>query len=145
MYDGSRGNAEARRYARFWIRIIATGLLPERWVVLEVPGRRSGRPTRFPLGMADVDGQWFLVSMLGANCNWVRNVRAAHGDVALRRHRVRRCHLEEVPEADRAPVLRRYLRKVPGGRPHIPLPPGAELADLAQIADRYPVFRVTSR
>ncbi len=145
MYVGSRGNAEARRYARFWIRIIETGMLPERWVVLEVPGRRSGRPTRFPLGMADVDGQWFLVSMLGENCNWVRNVRAAQGDVVLRRRRVRRCHLDEVPEADRAPVLRRYLRKVPGGRPHIPVPPGAELADLAEIAGRYPVFRVRPR
>jgi hypothetical protein len=95
--------------------------------------------------MADVDGQWYLVSMLGENCNWVRNARAAHGEVVLRRRRARRCHLVDVPEAERAVILRRYLRKVPGGRPHIPVPPDAELTDLAEIAGRYPVFRVTPR
>lgn len=143
MYRGGRGNAEARRYSRFWIRIIESGLLPRRWVVLEVPGRRTGRPTRFPLGMADVDGQWYLVSMLGEDCNWVRNARAALGQVLIRRRHTRRCRLEEVPVADRAPVLQRYLRKVPGGRPHIPVPPDASIRELAGIADRYPVFRVT--
>ena len=134
MYPGGRGNAEARRYSRFWIRVIESGLLPRRWVVLEVPGRRSGRPTRFPLGMADFDGQWFLVSMLGENCNRVRNARAARGQVLIRRRHARHCLLEEVPVADRPPILRRYLQKVPGARPHIQVPPDA---------DRYPVFRVT--
>ena len=143
MYRGARGNAEARRYSRIWVHIIQTGLLPERWVVLEVPGRRTGRSTRFPLGMADVGGQWFLVSMLGEDCNWVRNVRAARGEVVLRRRGARRCRLTEVPVGDRAAVLRRYLQKVPGGRPHIPVGSDAPTSELAAIADRYPVFRVT--
>lgn len=145
MYRGGRGNAEARRYSRMWVRLIGTGLLPKRWVILEVSGRHSGQPTRFPLGMADVDGQWFLVSMLGENCNWVRNVRAAHGDILLRRRDVHRYHADEVLGVQRTAVLRRYLQKVPGGRPHIPVAPDAPPSALADVADRYPIFRVTPR
>ena len=47
------------------------------------------------------------------------------------------------PAADRRPViLRRYLQKVPGARPHLPVGPDASLADFAAIAARYPVFLV---
>jgi hypothetical protein len=81
--------------------------------------------------------------MLGENCNWVRNARAADGCVVLRRRRARRCRLVEVPAAQRAPILRRYVKKSPGGRPHIPGPVDAPLADFAAVAERYPVFRVT--
>lgn len=142
MYAGGRGNAAARRFARLWRWVFAAGLLPRRWVTLEVRGRRSGMLTRFPLGMADVAGRWYLVSMLGENCNWVRNVRAAHGRVVLRRRSARTCQLVEVPQNERAVILRRYVDKVPGGRPHIPVDKGAPLADFAAVAASYPVFEV---
>jgi deazaflavin-dependent oxidoreductase (nitroreductase family) len=142
MYRGGRGNATARRFARFWAAVQGAGLLPRRWVTLEVPGRRTGRTTRFPLGMADRDGRWYLVSMLGDDCNWVRNVRATGGAVTIRRGRARRRQLVEVPVAERSPILKRYLRKVPGGRPHIPVDRHAPLAEFEAIAARYPVFRV---
>lgn len=142
MYVGGRGNAVARRFARFWALVLGTGLFPRRWVTLEVVGRRTGRLTRFPLGMADWHGRWYLVSMLGNDCNWVRNVRAAGGSVIIRHGRARSCHLVEVAEDERAPILRRYLQKVPGARPHIPVGPNAPLAEFEAIAGRYPVFRV---
>ena len=142
MYRGGRGNATARRYARLWARVLGTGLFPRRWVTLEVPGRRTGRTTRFPLGLADWQGHWYLVSMLGDGCNWVRNVRAAHGHVVLRHGAARACRLVEVPVAERAPILRRYLRVVPGARPHIPVDRHAPLAEFAAVAARYPAFRV---
>jgi deazaflavin-dependent oxidoreductase (nitroreductase family) len=142
MYAGGRGNATARRYARFWAVIHSAGLLPQRWVTLEVVGRRSGRVTRFPLGMADWEGNWYLVSMLGNDSNWVRNVRAAGGLVTIRHERARACHLVEVPVEERAPILKRYLQKVPGARPHVPVGHNAPLVDFEAIAARYPVFRV---
>ncbi len=117
------------------------GLLPRRWVSLEVRGRRTRRVTRFPLGMADVGGQWFVVSMLG-ECNWVRNVRAAQGRVTLRRRRPRAVRLFEVPVDERAPVIRRYVGRVPGGRPHIPVDRHAPMEAFEAIASNYPVFRV---
>ncbi|WP_432837653.1 nitroreductase/quinone reductase family protein [Dactylosporangium sp. CA-092794] len=142
MYAGGRGNATARRFARFWAAVHGAGLLPRRWVTLEVPGRRTGRLTRFPIGMADWRGRWYLVSMLGEDCHWVRNVRAADGRAVLRHGRARPCRLVEVPAADRPPILKRYLQKVPGGRPHVPVAPGAPLSAYEEVAARYPVFRV---
>jgi hypothetical protein len=141
MYAGGRGNTQARWFARLWVKMIRTGFLPRRWVVLEVPGRRTGRITRFPLGMADVDGRWYLVSMLG-ECNRVRNVRAADGRIVLRRRRAKSCWLVEIPVDQRAVVLRRYVQKVSGGRPHIPVDPRAPMSAFEDIAARYPVFAV---
>jgi F420H(2)-dependent quinone reductase len=143
MYPGGRGTPAARRMARCWAVVFAAGLQPRRWVTLEVAGRRSGRPTRFPLGMADWDGHWYLVSMLGERCNWVRNVRAANGQATLWRRRAMPCRLDEVPVAGRAPILRRYLAVVPGARPHIPVGRNAPVAEFAAVAGRYPVFQVT--
>lgn len=142
MYAGHRGNTTARRFARLWAAVQGAGLLPRRWVTLEVPGRRSGRLTRFPLGMADWQGDWYLVSMLGDDCHWVANVRAAGGLAVLRRGRARRCRLVEIPVEARAPILRRYLQKVPGGRPHLPVDRHAPVDAFAAIAGRCPVFRV---
>jgi len=144
MYAGGRGDATARRFSRLWAAVFGLGLMPRRWVTLEVPGRRSGKLTRFPLGMADLSGQWYLVPMLGERCNWVRNVRAADGRVILRRRRAVPCRLTEVPVAERAPIIRRYLQKVPGARPHILVDRHAPMADFEAIAPRYPVFLVSS-
>ena len=142
MYRGGRAGLAARRMARLWAVIFAMGLAPRRWVTLEVPDRRSGRITRFPLGLADLDGRWYLVPMLGAECNWVLNVRAAGGHAVLRHGHAVACTLAEVPASDRGPVIRRYLRQVPGARPHIPVGRHAPASEFDAIAPRYPVFRV---
>ncbi len=142
MYAGGRADRTARRFARLWAAVFARGLLPKRWVTLEVTGRHTGRPVRFPLGMADWQGGWYLVPMLGGDCNWVRNVRAADGHATLLRRRPVPCLLAEVPVAERPPIIKRYLEKVPGGRPHIPVDRRAPLAEFAAVAPRYPVFRV---
>ncbi|BCY09778.1 nitroreductase family deazaflavin-dependent oxidoreductase [Actinoplanes sp. L3-i22] len=142
MYSGGRGNATARRFARFWAAVHATGITPPRWITLEVPGRRTGRRTRFPLGMTDWQGHWYLVPMLGEDCNWVRNVRAAGGKAVIRHGRARECRLVEIPVADRPPILRCFLEQVPGARPHLPIDRHAAPAEFASIAGRYPAFRV---
>ena len=142
MYAGGQGNVTARWFSRCWARVFDLGILPRRWVTLEVTGRRSGRIRRFPLGMADWEGRWYLVPMLGERCQWVRNVRAADGQAVIRRRRAVRCRLVELPDAERPAILRRYLLKVPGARPHIPVRPDAPMADFAAIAPRYPVFLV---
>lgn len=142
MYAGGRADATARRLSHFWAAAFRTGLLPKRWVTLEVAGRSSGRPARFPLGMARSGGDWYLVSMLGESCNWVRNVRAAGGRAVLRRRSALSCQLVEVPVAERAPILKRYLEQVPGGRPHIPADRRAPVPAFEAVASRYPVFRV---
>jgi len=141
MYAGGRGNATARRWVHRWNRVFELGLFPRRWVVLEVAGRRTGRVIRTPVGMADVTDQWYLVSMLG-ECNWVWNVRAAGGQAVLRRRRPRTVRLVEVPVNERAPVIKRYVEKVPGGRPHIPVDRHQSVEAFQAVAADHPVFRV---
>jgi hypothetical protein len=144
MYSGQRGNVKARRFARVWSTLFAWGVAPRRWVTLEVVGRTSGKVLRFPLGEADLDGRWYLVSMLGNDCNWVRNVRAAKGQVSLVRRRSVRCLLVEIPVDQRAPIIKQYLNQVPGARPHIPVDRHADVAAFEMVAPDHPVFLITT-
>ena len=77
LYGGGRPGAIARLLNRGFAALHAGGFAPDHWVTLEVVGRRSGRRISFPLVMAVVDGDRFLVSMLGADAAWVRNGTAA--------------------------------------------------------------------
>ena len=49
---------------------------------------------------------------------------------------------EEVSVAERAPILRAYLKRAPGARPHFDIDMNAPLEDFARVAARYPVFRI---
>jgi len=141
MYSGARGNVTARRFARLWAWAFSKGVAPgKRWITLEVPGRHTGNPTRFPLGIATVDGQSYLGSMLGNSCNWVRNVRANNGCAVIDRRGRQHVHLTEVPAEHRAPLLKAYLQQVPGARPHIPVKHTKPVADFESIASQYPIF-----
>ena len=142
MYAGGRANVTARHYTRFWAAVFSR--LPGRWVVLEIPGRSSGQLRRFPLGETRLNGDRFLVSMLGSNCNWVRNVKAADGLVTLRHGRAEAARLVEVPVDQRARILKRYVEQVPGARPHIPVDRAADVRAFETIAASYPVFRIVT-
>jgi len=94
--------------------------------------------------MVVVDGQRYLVSMLGDNVQWVHNVRAGGGRAVLRRGGREEIQLEEVATDQRAAILRAYLQRAPGARPHVPANKDAALAEFEKIAMEYPVFRVAS-
>ena len=81
--------------------------------------------------------------MLGERANWVRNLRADDGRAVLRHGRKEAVQLEEVPVAQRPPILRRYL-EVAGGRPHIPVDRRAPLEEFARVAPQIPVFSIQS-
>jgi deazaflavin-dependent oxidoreductase (nitroreductase family) len=142
LYGERRPGAIARFLNRGFASLHARGLGPESWVTLEVVGRKSGRPISFPLVMASVDGERYLVSMLGPDAAWVRNVRAASGHAVLRRGGAEPVRLEEVPVERRALILQDYLRRAPGARPHLPVHKDATLAEFEAVAARVPVFRV---
>jgi deazaflavin-dependent oxidoreductase (nitroreductase family) len=118
------------------------GLPPRLMATLEVRGRTSGRVRANPVVITKLDGERYLVSMLGTQSDWVKNLDAAHGDAVLRQGRRTRVHLALVPPGKRAPVLREYVRIAYSGRQHFPVPIGAPLAELDAIADRYPVYRI---
>ena len=118
------------------------GLPPKFQASLEVRGRLSGRTRSNPVVIATADGQDYLVSMLGPDSDWVKNVEAAQGDAIIRQRRRRRVHLVPIPTEKRAPVLREYVHIARSGRLHFPLSPDAPLSDFEAIADRYPVYRI---
>jgi hypothetical protein len=123
----------------------ARGVGPEYLVALEVPGRRSARIVSLPLVVAALGGERYLVSMLGEGANWVRNVRAAVGEAALRRGRREEVHLEEVVAPDhRALVPKAYLERASNASAQVPIDKDAPLAEFRRLAPRFPVFRIVS-
>src|SRR3989449_5342454 len=52
--------------------VASSGIASNYLVTLEVTGRKSGRTISLPLVMAVVDGQRYLLSMLGDDVHWVQ-------------------------------------------------------------------------
>lgn len=144
LYRGGRPNRLASWLNRGWATIHGLGIAPDYLVTLEVTGRHSGRTISLPLVMARVNGERYLVSMLGTEASWVRNVQAAGGKAVLRHGRCENVRLVEVAVEQRAPILKAYLQKAPGARGHVAIDKDAPLAEFERVAAQYPVFRVVA-
>jgi F420H(2)-dependent quinone reductase len=144
MYRGGHPNWLATLLNRFSAVLHTLGIAPNYLVTLEVRGQRSGRINSLPLVMIVAGGKRYLVSMLGANADWVRNMEAVGGHVTLRHGRREHARLEEVPVPERAPLLKLYLKRAPGARPHFPVSKDAPLSEFERIASQFPVFRVVA-
>jgi hypothetical protein len=144
LYRGGRPNRVASWLNRGWATIHGLGIAPDYLVTLEVTGRRSGRTISLPLVMARVNGERYLVSMLGTDAGWVRNVQAAEGKAVLRHGRREQVRLIAVPVEQCAPILKTYLQKAPGARGHVAINKDAPLSEFERVAAQYPVFRVVA-
>jgi deazaflavin-dependent oxidoreductase (nitroreductase family) len=112
--------------------------------VLEVTGRRSGQPRRTPVNLLTLDGTQYLVAPRGVT-EWVRNVRAGGGKLALLRGRHRDERVAtELEDSEKVPVLRAYLKrwKAEVGVFFEGVGPDSTDEQLAAIAPRHPVFRL---
>jgi deazaflavin-dependent oxidoreductase (nitroreductase family) len=122
--------------------LLRLGISVWRARVLEHRGRRSGLPRRTPVNLLTVGHDQYLVAPRGET-EWVRNVRAADGDLTLvlGRHREHRTAVE-VPVAERTEILRDYLRhwRFEVGMFFEGVGPDSTDAELAAIAGRHPVF-----
>jgi deazaflavin-dependent oxidoreductase (nitroreductase family) len=142
LYRGQRPGSVARFLNTVQAQLAARGIGPARVVTLDVRGRKSGRMISLPVVVADYAGERYLVSMFGESSAWVRNLRAADGRAVLRQRTREAVHLEEVPVAQRPPILKRYLEVAPGARPHIHVAQTAPLPEFERIASDYPVFHI---
>ena len=143
LYRQRHASGLARLLNAAQARLAAAGAGPRWLVMVEVTGRRTGKTISFPAVIADYDNGRYLVSMLGEDTNWVRNVRAAAGHAVLRHGGREPVRLQEVDAGRRAPILRCYLQRAPGARAHIPVDYRAPVEAFEPIAAQYPVFRVT--
>jgi hypothetical protein len=144
LYRGGRPNRLASLLNRGWATIHGLGIAPDYLVTLEVTGRRSGRTISLPLVMVKANGERYLVSMLGTEAGWVRNVQAADGRAVLLHGRRENVRLVDVPVEQRAPILEAYLHKAPGARGHVAIDKDAPLSEFERVAAQYPVFRVVA-
>ena len=142
LYQGGHPNTLAKILNSGWAILHSLGIFPDRFVTLEVIGRKSGKIVSFPLALTVMNGERYLVSMLGEETNWVRNVRAASGKARLVHGSSEQVLLEEVEIRHRAPILKAYLQLAPGARPHIPVSKDAPISEFERIVSMYPVFRL---
>ena len=127
------------------------GLGPRDVITLEVPGRRSGVIRRTIMVRAVCNGRHYVVALAGES-QWVRNVRAAGGQVVIGRRQRRAARLVEVPPQQRAPVIRAYLLRwgrrarsravASEARNYFGVSADASLAEIQGVAEHYPVFRI---
>ena len=142
LYRDGRPHTLAKILNWGWARLHAMGISSNWLVTLEVPGRKSGKMVSFPLVMAVINNERYLVSMLGNEANWVQNIKAAGGKAQLI-HGVReQVRLDEVSVSLRAPIIKAYLQVAPGARPHIPVSKDAPLAEFEKIAADFPVYQL---
>jgi len=80
--------------------------------ILEVPGRRTGKPQTVTLIAWEVDHVPYVMSQYGVT-DWVRNLRAAgHGEV-LHKGRTRGVNAIEVQGEERGNVIAAFEKRTP--------------------------------
>jgi hypothetical protein len=110
--------------------------------VLYVRGRKTGEWRSQPVNPLTYEGSRYLVAPRG-NTPWVRNLRAADGVGQLRLgRRVEAFRATEIPDDDKPPILRAYLKrwKWEVGVFFDGVGPDASDAELRRIAPGYPIF-----
>ncbi|WP_328466705.1 nitroreductase/quinone reductase family protein [Streptomyces sp. NBC_00448] len=122
----------------------AIGLPVGPMYLLRVKGRVSGREFTNPVAPVKVGGEQYLLQAFPQS-DWVKNVRAAGEGTLVRGRRARHVTLVEVPEQERAAIVREFPTQVPMGA-GIFVKNGV-VADrspesFARAAPQIPVFRV---
>jgi hypothetical protein len=121
-YRNWRPTRFGRLLNQVWAWVCAHGLTPESWVTLQVKSRINGRMCSTILVSTSHDGSRYVVSMLGDNSEWVKNVRAAGGKAFIKRRRLNAVRLTEIPTGTRAEVLKAWCQvgKRPAASPGCP-------------------------
>jgi deazaflavin-dependent oxidoreductase (nitroreductase family) len=112
--------------------------------ILQVRGRTSGEIRENPVNLLTHEGAEYLVAPRGET-QWVRNLRVAgEGGLRLGR-RVEPFTSVELADADKEAVLRAYLRrwKAEVGVFFDGVDADSPADEVARIAPRHPVFRIT--
>jgi deazaflavin-dependent oxidoreductase (nitroreductase family) len=108
---------------------------------LAVRGRKSGEIRTNPVNPFELDGRTYLLAPRGTT-QWVRNLRAAGGEGELRSgQRSRRFHAEEVPDAEKLPLMRLYMDKWSWEvRAYLEIEPNAPDEEVERILPDHPAF-----
>ncbi|GAA5161300.1 nitroreductase family deazaflavin-dependent oxidoreductase [Pseudonocardia eucalypti] len=111
--------------------------------ILRVRGRKTGEWRTTPVNLLTHDGVRYLVAPRGQT-HWVRNLRVQGTGELVVGKRVEPFRATEIADADKAAVLRAYLRrwKFEVGVFFDGVGPDASDEELLRVAPGHPVFRV---
>jgi deazaflavin-dependent oxidoreductase (nitroreductase family) len=114
--------------------------------VLEVKGRKSGEWRRTPVNPLRYEGGDYLIAPRG-HTQWVRNLRAAGGGRLVRGRRTQEFTATELPDQDKAGVLRAYLKRWAWevGTFFDGVSAKSSDEEMLRIASDHPVFRLELR
>jgi deazaflavin-dependent oxidoreductase (nitroreductase family) len=112
--------------------------------VLEVPGRKSGEPRRTPVNLMTFEGERYLVAPRG-HTQWVRNLRVSRSGRLLVGRRAEEFSAVELPDVEKVPLLRAYLKKWKweSGQFFGGVGADAPEEELQRIAPDHPVFKIS--
>lgn len=142
FYRGWRPTRLGRIWSRMYAWVSGLGLVPRMLLTLQTHEVVSGRVNTVILVVATYLGDRYLVSMLGAGSQWVRNARANGGKAIVKRGTTQPVRLVEIPPHERAPILKAWVQVATSGRHHLPVAYDAPVSSFALIANDYPVFRI---
>lgn len=114
------------------------GPTPQRLLVL------TGLPRTTPVAILTQGASRYVVAGYAA-ADWVGNARANPYGTLRRGTEREPVQLIEVPIDARPPVLRAFLRDIPGGRRFLTVSKSATDEELLAAASEHPVFQVTAR
>jgi deazaflavin-dependent oxidoreductase (nitroreductase family) len=132
----------SRRAANRLVRVLLKlGLMPGPTYLLTVAGRRTGRPLSTPVTLVEEGNTRWLVAPYG-DVAWVHSARAA-GQITLSRGKhSETVQIRELNPSEAAPVLQRYIARVPITRPYFDAKPDSALSAFIAEAPRHPVFQL---
>jgi deazaflavin-dependent oxidoreductase (nitroreductase family) len=111
--------------------------------VLRVRGRKSGEWRSAPVNLLTYEGKQYLVAPRGLT-QWVRNLRLAGGGELMLGNKAEAFTAYEIPDADKVPILRAYLKrwKAEVGVFFSGVGADSPEEEVRRIAPDHPVFRV---
>jgi deazaflavin-dependent oxidoreductase (nitroreductase family) len=131
-------NRTVRRLTRWGISVAGSR-------ELRVRGRASGEWRSTPVNLLEHQGGRYLVAPRGVT-QWVRNIRVSGGGELRVGRRTEPFVVTELANDEKLPVLREYLRRWAWevGAFFDGIDKDSTDAQLAAVADGFPVFRVTT-
>ena len=127
-------------WVKLWVRL---GLPPQKYHLMTVVGRHSGRELTIPVSVVRQDKEQWLVCPYGER-QWVKNVRASER-LTLQRGLLSKQEFTATEETNPpmgAAVLRAYYRSEPITRKFFRAGADSSLAEFAAEAALHPVFRL---
>ena len=111
--------------------------------ILRVRGRKSGEWRSNPVNLLTFEGKQYLVSPRG-HTQWVRNIRVTGGGELVLGSKVQPFTAVEIPDAEKAPIVRAYLKRFSFevGMFFKGVTADSPEEDLSRIAPDHPVFRL---